>query len=264
MQPDVVDLLECPNCSTPLSRRYCPQCGQKIGDINPTIHDLLHDVAHEFLHVDSKIFRTVKLLLLKPGFLTREYVSGRRVRYVSPIRVYLVFSVIYFAAAALIERPVFRSDENVEVGALGTALGLEHMSPEEANRLMADVQAHWIPRVMFVLVPVSALLVQLVTRHTGRNYPQHLSFALHIHAAFFALLTATIVLELLSVEWLSAAVSLSRTALLAIYTVVAFRQAYGGAWGVAVGRTAFALTCYILVVSAAAVLSVAVYAARHA
>jgi Protein of unknown function (DUF3667). len=263
VQQDVVDLLECPNCSTPLSRQYCPQCGQKIGDINPTIHDLLHDVTHEFLHLDSKIFRTVTLLLLRPGFLTRAYFDGRRVRYVSPIRVYLVFSVIYFAAATWIERPMFRSDENVEVGALAAALGLENMSPEEANRLMADVQAHWIPRLMFVLVPVSALLVQLVTRHTGRNYPQHLSFALHIHAAFFALLAATIVVDLLNVEWLNAAVSLSRTALLVIYTVVAFHQAYGGGWGVAVGRTAFVLTGYMLVITVAAALSVAVYAANH-
>ena len=263
MQEDVVDLLECPNCSTPLSRRYCPQCGQKIGDINPTIHDLLHDVVHEFLHVDSKIFGTVKLLLLKPGFLTREYFEGRRVRYVSPIRLYLVFSVIYFAASALIERPAFRSDESVEVGALGAALGLENMSPDEANQLMADVQAHWIPRLMFVLVPVSALLVQLVTRHVGRNYPQHLSFALHIHAAFFALLAATTVVELLNVEWLNIAASLSRTALLAIYTIVAFRQAYGGAWGLAAGRTAVVLIGYMLVITVATVLSVVAYAANH-
>jgi eukaryotic-like serine/threonine-protein kinase len=71
------------------------------------MHDLFHDVTHEFLHVDSKIFRTVKLLLLKPGFLTREYFEGRRVRYVSPIRLYLVFSVLYFAASTLIDRPVF-------------------------------------------------------------------------------------------------------------------------------------------------------------
>ena len=146
---------------------------------------------------------------------------------------------------------------------LDTALGLENMSLEEANRLMADVQAHWIPRLMFVLVPVSALLVQLVTRHTARNYPQHLSFALHVHAAFFALLTVTIVVELLKLAWLDAAVSLSRTALLVIYTVVAFHQAYGGAWGVAVGRTAFVLTCYMLVITVAAVMSVAVYAAGH-
>jgi uncharacterized protein DUF3667 len=227
------------------------------------MHDLFHDVAHEFLHVDSKIFRTVKLLLLRPGFLTREYFEGRRVRYVSPLRLYLVFSVIYFAAAALVDRPAFRSDETVEVGSLGAALGLQNMSPEEANRLMADVQAHWIPRLMFVLVPMSALVVQLATRRTGRNYPQHLSFALHIHAAFFALLTATIVVELLNVNWLSAAASFSRTALLMIYTVVAFHRAYGGAWGAAIGKTAVVLTCYALVIAAATGLSVAMYAASH-
>jgi hypothetical protein len=227
------------------------------------MHDLVHDVIHEFLHIDSKIFRTVKLLLLKPGLLTREYFEGRRVRYVSPLRLYLVFSVIYFAAAALVDRPAFRPDENAEVGALGAALGLENMSAEEANRLMADVQAHWIPRLMFALVPISALVVQLAARRTGRNYPQHLSFALHVHAAFFALLTATIVVELLHVNWLSVAASLSRTALLVVYTVIAFHQAYGGPWGAAIGRAAVVLTCYMFVIAVATGLSVAVYAASH-
>jgi hypothetical protein len=227
------------------------------------MHDLAHDVVHEFLHVDSKIFRTVKLLLLKPGFLTREYFEGRRVRYVSPLRLYLVFSVMYFAAAALVDRPAFRPDEDAEVGALGAALGLENMSAEEANRLMDDVPAHWIPRLMFVLVPISALVIQFATRRSGRNYPQHLSFALHIHAAFFTLLTATIVVELLNVNWLSAAASLSRTALLLIYTVVAFHRAYGGAWGLAFGRTAFVLMAYMLVIAVATGLSVVVYAASH-
>ena len=227
------------------------------------MHDLLDDVTHEFLHFDGKIFRTVKLLFTKPGFLTQAYFEGRRARYVSPIRLYLVFSVIYFAVATLIERPVFRPDENVEVGALGAALGLGNTSPDEANQLAADVQAHWIPRTMFVLVPISAFLVQLATRRTGRNYPQHLSFALHIHAAFFALLAATIVVELLDVTWLDAAASFSRTALLVIYAVVAFRRAYGGGWGVAVGRTAVVLTCYTLVMAVTIVLSVSVFTALH-
>jgi hypothetical protein len=113
------------------------------------------------------------------------------------------------------------------------------------------------------VVDLSALLVQLVTRRTGKNYPQHLSFAVHIHAAFFALLTATIVVGLLNIEWLNAAASLCRTALLVVYTVVAFRHAYGSTWRVAIGRTAFVLTVYMLVITVAAVLSVAVYAANH-
>jgi hypothetical protein len=70
------------------------------------------------------------------------------------------------------------------------------------------------------------------------------------------------VVELLNVEWLNAAASVSRTALLVIYTTVAFHQAYGGAWGVAVGRTAFVLTSYMLVITVATALSVIVYAAQ--
>jgi hypothetical protein len=42
VNPAVIDLLECPNCGTPPVRRYCTQCGQKVGPINPTVHDFVH------------------------------------------------------------------------------------------------------------------------------------------------------------------------------------------------------------------------------
>jgi hypothetical protein len=261
MSREVAGPSECLNCGTALSRRYCPECGQKAAPVNSTFHELLHDFTHELLHVDGKIFRSVRLLLMRPGFLTREYFQGRKARYVSPIRLYLIFSVAFFGVSviALRSQPFFALDEEVEIGSLGRALGLEATTPEEANAAM-EAQAEWAPRVMFVLVPVSAFLVQLVTRGSGRNYPQHLYFALHVHAAFFAVLTVTTLVDLLKVRTLTNALFFLQLLFLIGYTLIAFHAAYGGRWRLAAARTASALFTYVLVVVIGTLLTTTVVA----
>ena len=98
----------CSNCGAPLAGPYCGSCGQKTAAPNPAIGDFLHELSHELLHVDGKIFRSLRLLVAAPGALTREQFEGRRVRYISPIRLYLTFSVVYFAVAALTPAISFR------------------------------------------------------------------------------------------------------------------------------------------------------------
>ncbi|PYR91389.1 MAG: hypothetical protein DMF84_17260 [Acidobacteria bacterium] len=92
----------CYNCATPLSGAYCAACGQKALPLNPGLHDFLHDFTDEMLHVDGKIFQSTRKLLTAPGFLTREQFEGRRARWISPIRLYLIFSLAYFAMTSLV------------------------------------------------------------------------------------------------------------------------------------------------------------------
>ena len=132
---------------------------------------------------------SVRRLLFSPGFLTREHFEGRRSRWMNPIRLYLIFSLLYFGAAAL------ASTQEMRVHVSGTtaqeeAEGLQrfgYASQQEAEEALAHARAKWAPRVMFLLVPFYAWLIQLTARRSGRNYPQHLYFALHVHAAWFAL-----------------------------------------------------------------------------
>jgi hypothetical protein len=256
-----VETSECLNCGTPLTGRYCSACGQKSSPLNPTFRHLAQELAHELLNVDGKIFRSTRLLLARPGFLTREYFDGRQARYVSPIRLYLIFSVAFFALSAVVDRePIFEADEDIEVGALGRMLGLGEMSPAEANARVDRAQTEWMPRVMFILVPVCAALVAVVTRTSGKNYPQHLYFALHIHSAYFAVLILATVLELFGAEALGSIISILGTSLIIGYSVVAFRTAYGGRWRLAAGRVAFVFVTYMMVVGLALV-GVAVAAA---
>jgi hypothetical protein len=87
----------CASCSQPLGGRFCSHCGEEAHD--PTSltvrHFLTHTLAHETLHVDGKIWRTLRLLLFKPGFLAAEYAAGRRRPYGNPVRIFLIAIVAY-------------------------------------------------------------------------------------------------------------------------------------------------------------------------
>ncbi|MFS8544177.1 MAG: DUF3667 domain-containing protein, partial [Limnochordales bacterium] len=79
----------CLDCGAPLTGRLCANCGQPAGDAQLSLRKLLGELADEYLNVDSRFFRSIVPLLVRPGFLTREYLQGRRTRYVRPLRLYL-------------------------------------------------------------------------------------------------------------------------------------------------------------------------------
>jgi hypothetical protein len=246
-----VALSHCANCGRPLDGAYCAECGQKASALNPTLHDFLHDLTHELVHVDGRIVQSVRLLLTRPGFLTHEYFRGRRARYISPIRLYLIFSVLFFLASAAVSTPL--SDEDrAELARANPSANLEFASAVEA----------WLPRTVFALVPVFALVTAAVTRSARRNYPQHLYFAFHVHAALFAIGTLWMLLRFSRSEAMDVVADLLTIAASVWYLVAAFRVAYGSTWRRAAGRAALAGAMYVLAFGAtlAILVSLALYA----
>jgi hypothetical protein len=87
----------CANCDAAVSGHFCHQCGQETVLHRPSTREFLHEFIGHYVALEGKLWQTMKLLLLKPGQLTLEYMRGRRVRYIEPLRVYLTFSLIFFA-----------------------------------------------------------------------------------------------------------------------------------------------------------------------
>ncbi|MHB8447466.1 MAG: DUF3667 domain-containing protein [Rudaea sp.] len=86
----------CLNCGAELHGDHCHACGQPVKGMIRPLSSMLHDVADTIFNIDSRIFHTLVPLYFRPGFLTREYFAGRRVRYVTPFRLYFFLSVLAF------------------------------------------------------------------------------------------------------------------------------------------------------------------------
>lgn len=86
----------CLNCGAALAGRYCHECGQSA-HVHRTLVSIVHDLLHGVFHFEGKIWRTVPMLVLHPGQLTRRYIDGQRARYVSPLALFLFTVFLMFA-----------------------------------------------------------------------------------------------------------------------------------------------------------------------
>src|SRR5438874_6385208 len=89
-------LIHCENCGVLLTGRWCSQCGQAAIDSRRSFRHVIVDVLDSFLNWDSKFFATIGWLIARPWHLTNQFLAGRRVPYVHPLRLYLLVSILFF------------------------------------------------------------------------------------------------------------------------------------------------------------------------
>ncbi|MDP9048229.1 MAG: DUF3667 domain-containing protein [Bacteroidota bacterium] len=87
---------DCLNCGTILEGKFCHHCGQENLQIRENFGHMMNHAVSDYFHFDHQFFHTLKPLLLKPGKLTNEYMAGRRVQYLHPIKMYIFISIVYF------------------------------------------------------------------------------------------------------------------------------------------------------------------------
>lgn len=87
---------DCLNCGAQVQGRYCHICGQENTEPHESFWALIQHFIFDLFHFDGKFFESLKYLLFKPGFLTKEYMRGRRLAYLNPIRMYIFTSAIFF------------------------------------------------------------------------------------------------------------------------------------------------------------------------
>jgi hypothetical protein len=262
----------CANCGTSIAGKYCGTCGQQAIDPDPTLREFLREAAEHLLQWDGKLLVTFRSLVTQPGVLTTEYLAGRRVPYLSPLKLYLLCSLLYFTLSALVPMQVrtskgtmvrtsgglvqVGSDSTVTASQLDSLRGKGFWGAHFANALgkreeLQRAVTNAIPKAMFVLVPLFAGLVALVLRSRRRRYPQHLAFALHMHAFVFLVLTVALVGRLATATAVQALFPLLGFAAIATYSILALRQVYGGSVGGTVARASMIAASYFVVFLAA-------------
>lgn len=107
----------CLNCRHVVAERYCPNCGQENTDSRKTFHHLFIHFFEDLTHYENAFWKTIRHLLFKPGRLTKEYLSGKRLSYLAPVRLYIFISFVTFLAISLMsnfEEEEEHDEEHIE------------------------------------------------------------------------------------------------------------------------------------------------------
>jgi hypothetical protein len=262
----------CLNCGSALTGSFCASCGQRDIPPYPSVRELVEDAAAEFSRWDGRLATSLRDLIQRPGKLTHEFLEGRRVRYISPLRLYLMTSLVYFVLAASAPNVRLESGqpvlEGLRVGVTTTpdshvvsrpervgnaarqSLENQGLTPAEKAEALQDIarapalmrpfltravqdpggfkrrMIETMPRMLFVLLPIFAGILALFYR--GRKYPEHLYFAIHLHAFIFLALAVAELTKFTQMPILVAAVGLVAFIWIPVYATLAFRRVYGG------------------------------------
>ena len=92
----------CLNCGTHVEERFCPHCGQENIETRHSFHYLIGHFVEDLTHYDGSFWKTIKYLLFNPGKLTKEYLAGKRISYVPPVKLYIFISFITFFLMAIL------------------------------------------------------------------------------------------------------------------------------------------------------------------
>ena len=228
----------CKNCDTPLLGAFCHQCGQRNVDLQRSLASLIADPLREAFDVDGRLARSLITLIGKPGVLTRSYIEGRRQYFTPPLRLYLVVSLLFFLLVAWLARQGIFFEVNANT--------------TDEIRVLSEQ----LPRMMFVCLPIFALLLKLLYRRY--YYFDHLIHALHLHTAAYLALALMLPFERLAEEsWLLLAIQLIVFGYMILYLTVSQRQVYQTLWLITLAKTAALFFAYTMV------LGVLIEAASH-
>ena len=201
-------MADCLNCGQALTERarYCPACGQSTRILRRPWLQALREVLDELFDFDGRMLQSLRLLLTQPGRLPLDYNDGRRVAHTSPVRMYLLISLLFFFVLPVIVPP----------------------TPEAAPEHHFAVDLY--SRGMFLLLPIYALLLKLFYRRFF--YLEHLVYSAYLFSAMFIAIGAMMAIEELSNRYLLLlGVQLVILAYVLWYLAASLRTCYTEGWG---------------------------------
>ena len=202
---------------------YCPMCGQHVLPEHLTLSYFIKEFLNNYFSFDSRFIKTLKPLLLKPGWLSLEFIIGRRMRYINPVQLFIFSSFIYFLLDSLVfvERPkekdliVFSSDgTDISADSLNQmpydSLLLGDKDSDTTfwknflrraykfNQLDKATQNSQISKILsyaiFFLTPLFAVYLGWFFRRRNYMYLEKLIFSLHFHSFYFVLATIFLII----------------------------------------------------------------------
>ena len=128
----------CENCGQFVEKRFCPKCGQENTETRRSFHHLFTHFIGDFLHYDSRFWKTIKHLLFSPAKLTKEYLAGKRSHYVSPVTLYIFISFITFFIPAILPEKKTAEKEFTSQEKEVTSVDKEEIINKEIEELVKE------------------------------------------------------------------------------------------------------------------------------
>ncbi len=252
----------CPSCRAVTTGRYCVQCGEKqLESHDRSLRHYLGEALEVLTHFDTKIIRSVGLLLSRPGFLSTEWLQGKRIRYVSPLRLFLLLNIVYYISLTALQSSTVTALTRLEFNTFTTPLAVQlhgndfypaYAARQVAEKLRlqaldyADLQQKYdataavlSKTLVFALIPVIALLFRSLFIRRKVFFADHLVIATHFWSFVLLLLGVLLPAMVLPLAWISAVQGMSSAVLindqvvsyvlqvvLAVYIFLMLRRAY--------------------------------------
>ena len=271
---DMAPTPDCLNCGELLATprpKFCPACGQETHLRPPRIGEFLQQFGGAYLATEGALWRTLKLLLFRPGELTRQYLAGRRKHYVLPLRLYLTISLLVLLLVRVVASVNIDAPGSVQIdehearnatvslgpGRAGMKDGVYFctdlppwlckriqrrldLKPEALASALQQLGERFVANLgaaLFVVLPTFALWLKLAYWNRRLRYTEHLVFALHLHAFWFLM----IALVLVPSAWVSTPALLA----VPVYSWLALGRVYGGRRWPRLLRAALVATLYV-------------------
>jgi len=207
----------CENCGHFVEKRFCPECGQENIETRQRFHYLFIHFFEDFVHYDGRFWKTIQYLLFRPAKLTREYLAGKRNRYVPPVTLYIFISFITFFLPAIL--PTLDSEEKTqllqvnfnenkeETGKQDNSAETDKQRENDKKKELSKLEeigknfnkekweeriVHDFPKAIFIYMPFFAFWLWLFHNKKKWLYFDHGIYTLHYFS--FTLLSILIIL----------------------------------------------------------------------
>gem|GEM_PF-1783616 len=273
----------CANCENELDGNFCAFCGQPAKSRRGPIWRVLGEFSEEIFSPDSKFFKSLLTLLFKPGHLSKQFIDGKRVSVLPPVRLYLVMSLLFFFVFNIPEIDV--SENNVYIG--DVLLGhekpikgrptlqifsqgdkdsflsrwfeksfaekkeaMQKGNPQVTIDRIFNQLEELLPNALILFLPLFALILKMLYFFKRVLYFDHLIFSLHFQTWLMGMILIIYALATYNPLWSIL------TALIPVYLAKAQKVVYQQSYWLVIPKTFLIIIIYIflLAVSAAAAL----------
>ncbi|GHM98965.1 hypothetical protein WSM22_04550 [Cytophagales bacterium WSM2-2] len=278
---------KCLNCGAEVTGRFCSNCGQENIEIHENFFHLAGHFISDYFHFDSKFFRSLTPLFIKPGFLTKEYWEGRRVRYIHPLRLFFFVTIIFVIASGTFYshydkelKAVFKADTVLtkfddaylaklsDSAKLFMGKGQDSLTVAEVKKKKAGMMRQLgklakgtddvfknLKYVTFFLLPIYALLFKVLYIRRKTFYVDQLVFMMHVQSFIYSVLSLIFLLPLIMDLSLDMIRRIS-TLVILIYLIIALRYLYHQAWWKTILKSIIA-TVFLVMITFVSVILIA-------